>query len=155
MDQKTVSLRLLLTQFLLWWAVSFVIIIASFIIPFRLSNGAVTPLSHDLLLTFECAVLASLMAIVHYYFLFSKYIPQKKYLLYIATTAALIATFIFIDFLLFRFQIGTYFFLRNTPEHLIFVNCERVIAAYFPLTLVYAFVRRARDRKQAMKNSQA
>jgi len=148
MDQRTVNLRTLSTQFLLWWAVCFAVITTVFIIPFRLTNGTVTPLSQDLLLAFECAVLASLMAIVHYYFLFDRYMPQKKYLIYVAASTGLVATFILIDFLLFRFQIGTYFFLRNTPENLIFVNCERVIVGYVPLALVYAFMRRARDRKQ-------
>ena len=147
MDQKTVNLGELSRQFLLWWFIYFAFLMAAFTMPMRISTGAVTPVLHDILLTVECTALASLMAIVHYFFLFRRYAVQKKYLLYIGATAGLIVTFILIDFMLFRFQIGEFFFLRNTPERLILVNCERVIVAYVPLVIVYTFVRRARDRK--------
>ena len=153
MDQKTVNLGELSKQFLLWWLIFFAFITAALIIPMRFYNEAVTPIIHDILLTFECAALASLMAIIHYYFMFDRYVAQKKYLIYIATTAGLIITFILIDFLLFRFQIGAYFFLKHTPSHLIYVNCQRVLLAYVPLALIYTLVRRARDRKLGKNNS--
>ena len=151
MDQKAVNLGELTKQFLLLWVIFFAFLMAVFIIPMRMSAGAVTPILHDILLTIECTALASLMAIVHYYFLFRRYAVQKKYGLYIVSTAGLIASFILIDFMLFRFQIGEYFFLRNTPEHLIVVNCERVVVAYVPLLIVYTLIRRARDRRNEKK----
>jgi hypothetical protein len=147
MDEKTVNLRVLTEQFLLWWGIYYAFLMAVFTMPMRISAGEVTPIVHDILLTAECTALASLMAIIHYYFLFRRYAMQKKYPMYFITTLGLITVFILIDFMLFRFQIGEYFFLHNTPEHLLVVNCERVFVAYLPLVIVYTLVRRARERK--------
>ena len=152
MDQKAMNLRVLSTQFLLWWVVCFACLQAVFMIMMPITSGPVPVTFRDVLFVAECAVLASLMSIIHCYFFVRGYFAQKKYLAYLATSGALVIVFVLLDFMLFRFRIGEYFFLKNTPSHLILVNCQRVIIAYVPLALVYALFRSSRDRKLQKKN---
>ena len=151
MDQKAISLRVLSMQFLLWWVVCFIVLLAVFMLMMPITGGQVPVTFRDVLFVAECAVLSSLMAVIHYYFFVRGFFAQKKYVPYFAYSALLVVVFVLLDFMLFRFRIGEYFFLKNTPSHMILVNCQRVIIAYVPLALVYSLFRSSRDKKVERK----
>ncbi len=152
METVSANKRMLLQQFLLWWMIYF-IFMCTLIFLMWYAGREKEILLRNLLVGVECTALGAVMAVSHYYGLYTRYFTRKKYLIYLILSVGFIALFILLDFILFYFQIGRTKFYSDTVGHLLYINLQRVMYAYTPVVIVYMFVRNYQIRKKERKNN--
>jgi len=152
MESLRVNKRIFLHEFLKWWGIYFVFIIAFFLIHTIFSSGGpMGDISMVIMAAIVCTALGSWMAVSHYYFIYIKY-WQRRSAIYLLLSICLIGLFILIDGVLFYLLKGGEHFLHDGLSRIIFGCFERVMVAYVPVVLIYAIVRNRQIYRKETKN---
>ena len=152
MEAVGTNKRMLLQQFFLWWII-YLIFMCTLMFLMWYAGREKEILLRNLWVGMECTALGVVMAVSHYYGLYTRYFTRKKYLIYLILSVGFIGLFILLDFILFYFQIDRTRFYSDTISHLLYINLQRVMYAYIPVALVYMFVRNYQIRKKERKNN--